>query len=238
MEDESYTLNEMFIKLQLLQESNRILKEDTGFIRTSIGTWKADRGDIEPRCESDLERHFWHVVLNDGTGQFEDYDCQVKAGRYRLDSAFKISGKWIGIELDGSEFHDKTRDSRRDTWILENTEIAEIIRIPYAAMTYYPHATMGAIGDWHREFRTAEVRVENYTLPWRCILEDIEKTRCREHDDTYPYRSLDEYFDYAEATYETWKTRENEALAGSPKGIYLCWNIRPITRMVKNEKRM
>lgn len=228
---EPFTMHDMFVALNLHLERNEILKKTTGFIRTPNGMRKADREEIYSRCESVLEEFFWDTVLNQRTGPFEDYDCQFIAGKYRVDSAFKTGGKWIAIELDGAEYHNKKRDHIRDTWILANTEITEIIRVPYAAMAYYPNATMGAISDWHREFRTDKVMAEDFTVPWRRILEDIERAQMT--DEMYPFRNLDEYLDYAEATFETWKAGKNEAIAGSPKGIYLHWKIRPITRTVR-----
>jgi hypothetical protein len=216
------------------QKRNALLAEETGFIETSVGQRHYQRQPIRDRFESVLEHDFWHEVLTHRTGKFEDYDCQFRVGIYRLDAAFKINGRWIGVELDGAQFHNSTKDAIRDREILSTGKIHEIIRIPYAAMTYYPHATMGALGDWHDEFKTVYVRDCSTVLDWgsvndriRCFTEEIKDANDCEHR-LYIQGSIDEIC--IGNAFQTWISFESHAIVGTPESIFQGWNIKPITR--------
>lgn len=103
------------------------------------------------KSESPLERSFW-LYSHRFAGPFVSIQSQKKIGCFRLDAFFETETARIGIELDGAAYHDQNEDYRRDREILRSGLVDEIIRIPFAAITYYPNATCCVLAAWHNEF--------------------------------------------------------------------------------------
>lgn len=48
----------------------------------------------------------------------------------------------VGWEVDGKQWHNESRDAIRDKWILANSDIKQIVRIPAAALLFYRDACL------------------------------------------------------------------------------------------------
>lgn len=95
------------------------------------------------RCESPVEGDLLHCLLK---GYFaSDIQQQYKVGRYRIDF---VTADGVGWELDGKKYHDKERDWLRDGWILQNSEIQQIIRVQAAALMFFRDACLAVIGHF------------------------------------------------------------------------------------------
>ena len=178
--------------------------------------------------DSILEREFWCMASRRWNFDFADVRGQLKAGRYRCDAGFRIGGEWVAIELDGTAYHDQEYDSHRDQWILANTDVKEIVRIPYAAMTYFPEATFSVLESWH------PTEFEMYAVEYSCLHEDdfmrwLEKPKT----ESFPFDSIDDYLEYAHVNNEVWSATESTGWAQSPKAYLQNWNTKPIKRTTR-----
>lgn len=67
----------------------------------------------------------------------------------RQNSAFKPT---VGWEVDGKKWHDEERDRHRDNWILRNSDIRIIVRIPAAAIMFFRDACMAGLSKFMSSF--------------------------------------------------------------------------------------
>lgn len=73
----------------------------------------------------------------------------TKCGKFRLDFIVELEdGKKIGIECDGEEFHDQSRDEWRDAAILGSTDIYEIYRIKGSDIQYHLEDVLYVLSIW------------------------------------------------------------------------------------------
>lgn len=177
--------------------------------------------------ESPLEESFWHRFNFQCRGPFEHAQSQKQIGDYRVDAFFICSGKRIVVELDGKAFHDAAADADRDSWLLHSGEVDEIIRIPYAAMTFYGDATMRILEEWHPEFAVAH----NWFLVDRHELnEEINHVRNCVNGDWLG--DVHGWLDWADGVFDVWAAIGDFGIACSPKAILKGWDVTPITRQV------
>lgn len=90
-------------------------------------------GPFSP-CESPLEDIFLEEfcrVADDQIRIWRQYDCQTRAGSFRLDFALgHVSrGPQLGIECDGRDFHSTVRDAKRDAAIVAAGIVDKIYRL-------------------------------------------------------------------------------------------------------------
>jgi very-short-patch-repair endonuclease len=176
-------------------------------------------------CESVLECEFWYWVRK--TDKMErEANRQVQIAGFRVDSLFWDAGQSIVVELDGKQFHqDKRKDWERDKALLRCVDC--VIHIPYAAMHFYPHATMQVLASWYPRFKLRGIDLCCLTVPeFGAELE--------QHSDITAKR---EYVDSVESAYEIWWSCETFGMACSPKAWLhrTSWKTEPIRRYVKHD---
>lgn len=71
-----------------------------------------------------------------------EIELQARVDRYRVDF---VTADNVGWEVDGSQFHERPKDEIRDRWILSNSSISKIVRVPAAALWHFPNATATVI---------------------------------------------------------------------------------------------
>lgn len=123
-------------------------------LSTPEGALRHDKSCMVSRgaetSESPLEDMFWHFMRKTDVDKWDSIDGQHQIGRRRLDAMFVTQGRSIDIELDGKEFHqDERADMERDRSLILDYGVDEVIRIPYAAMMFAPHATFKILATWH-----------------------------------------------------------------------------------------
>jgi very-short-patch-repair endonuclease len=149
--------------------------------------------------ESGLEQSFWHSFFK-CIGPFSFYSPQYVINPYRLDGIVVTQSRRIGIELDGKAFHNKQRDWERDKYILQTGQLDEIIRIPYAAMTYFRDGVFRILSHWHIEFafRSFDMMV----MSWGDFCNEMQVSRADAYFDERQFRRdiepLYEIFDVEE----------------------------------------
>ena len=92
------------------------------------------------------------------------YETQVEvstlAGMFRLDAVLNVASHRIGLEVDGSEYHDSYEQQVRDTWrdalILGSQAVAAIYRLPGYAVDRWPYETIEAFCLAERRFGGVE----------------------------------------------------------------------------------
>lgn len=163
-------------------------------------------------AESPLEELFFHNLVQRGCGSFTSVIPQFEVGRRRVDLMVECESSLcrVGIELDGAAYHDADRDWYRDMEILESGLVDEIIRIPYAAAWFYPHATFAVLGEWHPEFK----RYHNSTVSWAELLETVKSMTQAN------YASEMEAIDSIEYCVEVYKADASMGFACSPKTAF------------------
>jgi hypothetical protein len=87
---------------------------------------------LDPPFESPLEENFARSILkyvDDAVTLGKQMEVNTLCGRFRLDFVAIRSGRAIGLECDGAEFHPSTlRDEWRDAMILGDASITSIYR--------------------------------------------------------------------------------------------------------------
>lgn len=177
-------------------------------------------------CESLLECQFWYYVRK--TAAMERKAArQVKVGRYRVDSLFDCDGKSVVVELDGKQFHNRDDDYRRDMDLL--MAVDAVIRIPYAAMTFYPQATFAYLATLYRRF---ELPQDVFCMTVAEFQQELDRQDYGDGD----FRCQAEYVDWAEPNFELWGAF---GWIGSPKAWLHKWNVTPIqVRETSDRHRM
>jgi hypothetical protein len=90
--------------------------------------------------ESPLERLFHDQLLKRiplGVTIEPQVEVRTLCGTFRLDFMVQVSGRRVGLEVDGKEFHDEWRDEWRDAMILGDSQADEIIRFRGCDLTYH-----------------------------------------------------------------------------------------------------
>lgn len=73
------------------------------------------------------------------------YNVSTSNGNYRLDIVLEKEGDYLGIEIDGKNWHDVKKDCIRDKYIVKDTEINKIVRFTGADATFIPAFCVGFI---------------------------------------------------------------------------------------------
>ncbi len=109
-------------------------------------------------CESVLECEFWYWLRKTDLGEKKALR-QFPIGSHRVDCLIGCGDDLVVVELDGKEFHQHRteEDLQRDAELL--TKVDAVIRIPYAALHYYPRATFELLGTWYERFRLRGIDV-------------------------------------------------------------------------------
>lgn len=105
--------------------------------------------------ESPLEKRFLHAALKylaKETKLQQQVEAATEHGLFRLDMTIESeSGRPVGIELDGRDFHDSLRDLWRDAAILKAGVVDRILRISGKYVFRYPSVVwslVGALEPW------------------------------------------------------------------------------------------
>jgi very-short-patch-repair endonuclease len=152
------------------------------------------------KSESELEKAFWlRAAKTHGT--FDRVDSQKQIGPYRVDSYFEINGQRLAIELDGAAYHEATRDNERDSFILRNGLVDQIIRIPFAAMFHYRDATFAVLERWVPEF-ASEMPI--HCIPYKAFLDELNKAsqEIGSYGRYSDFFSVNEFIEWADGFYE------------------------------------
>jgi very-short-patch-repair endonuclease len=172
------------------------------------------------KCESDLECKFWWHVKSSNAFRSGLLESQVVVGKYRVDAMATVGSYRIGIELDGKKFHDPKRDAVRDRELLKS--IDGVIHIPFAAVAYYPDATMAAIGSWFPA-------LYHYRGGWVFTRDELIECLANLEGDG-DYYTEDLWLDAFDANYEVWwPLNEDTCLIGSPRAFVNGWKLQAVT---------
>lgn len=182
-------------------------------------------------CESLLECAFWYQIRK--TSEGENFALrQVSIGPYRVDSLFDCAGDLVAVELDGAAYHDPDEDAKRDAILLRWVD--RIIRIPYAAMTYFPHATMRILSQWHGRFALRAYDI--FCVSEQEFRDEMDVANGRIGEDGYEFADIYKWLDWADPNYEIWKIdSRGRGFAMSPKAYLYTWNVKPIRRFNRGE---
>lgn len=93
------------------------------------------------QCDSPIEDNLFHEVHKFASDQVAlDSQCEIKtqSGTFRIDFVLRhrTTGRPIGIECDGKEFHDLEKDAKRDAAIMATGQLAALYRV-YGKDCYY-----------------------------------------------------------------------------------------------------
>lgn len=180
-------------------------------------------------CESVLECAFWYWLRKTKLAE-RGAHRQVQVGRYRVDAMVECDGANVVVELDGKMWHtDKRKDWERDKVLLSTVDA--VIHIPYAALTFYPHATFSVLAFWHQRFK-----LRGKSLTCLSAVEFAAELN-QSMGDCLDKQLQREFLEQVELQYEIWHAAETFGWAGSPKAWIhrLEWNTSPITRMVRRK---
>lgn len=89
------------------------------------------RPEYAPPYESPIEEIFaYNIVkyLDEGVTFKKQESVDTSCGKFRLDFIVTRSGRSIGVECDGEEYHSPLRDEWRDAMILETGPVVAIYR--------------------------------------------------------------------------------------------------------------
>lgn len=179
-------------------------------------------------CESFLECDFWYWARKTSDCE-RNAHRQFQIGKYRVDSLFYCDGQKVVVELDGKEFHqDKRKDLERDKEILRTVDC--VIRIPYAAMHFYPQATFCCLASWYPRFKIRAIPSSCFSSEE--LQEEIDKL------DPYEPTARRQWIEDVEADYEVWYACDTFGFAGSVK-VWLArghWNTAMIKRQQKPDR--
>ena len=145
----------------------------------------------------------WHALAKTGIR----FAQQVQMLGYRLDFVIFLDGE-VALEIDGAQYHDPKRDARRDEQLLRSGRLAEIIRIPAAAVLYFRDATMKVLSKWHPGLRSPEF----VFMPERAMQEANQIIASLPFVGEAESREAAYHFAYGEAASVT----EKQAVVGSP----------------------
>lgn len=180
---------------------------------------------INSASESVLEDLWWHMASK--CRELPPGVAQYRVGRWRIDAAYTINTRVIGIELDGKTYHDYERDKERDMAILATGEVHEIIRIPFAALEYFTHATMKMLSYWHSEFNLPDHL-------WVFSIEEWDNQIRKVERDIWEWgnggQSIDQFIDECDGTYSIWHADEHSGFVCGPKSYANDWKKHIIER--------
>lgn len=94
-----------------------------------------------PPYDSPIEDKFAHHYVKYASGDVDmnpQFEVTTLCGRFIIDFVLSTSdGRRVGIECDGQEFHDESRDEWRDAMILGEGHVDAIYRLRGSDITYY-----------------------------------------------------------------------------------------------------
>ena len=87
---------------------------------------------FDPPYDSEIEEIFiWNVIkyLNGRIKIIPQYEIPTTHGCFKIDFAIILKDKIVGIECDGKDYHEITRDRWRDAIILNKSNVSDIFRL-------------------------------------------------------------------------------------------------------------
>ena len=96
-------------------------------------------------CESPIEEDFlrcYYNVKSECVSINGQTNCQTKRGTFWLDFVLNDGQRKIGIECDGKQFHNETRDKLRDDSILETGLVDVIYRVPGKSLWFHTYEAL------------------------------------------------------------------------------------------------
>lgn len=131
------------------------------------------REGILAACQSVAEADFLHVLLKAIPAL--EVRSQVALGQFRGDFVYQSGSHRILFEVDGKKFHDHKRDVQRDLWILNNTDVTNVVRIPAAIVHYFRDAMMGVLAEWFSCFARWENHLRYRAEELEPIIEKVSE---------------------------------------------------------------
>ena len=111
---------------------------------------------LDPPYESPLEEAFAHNVikyLDDGVTLGKQMEVNTICGQFRIDFVAERSGRRIGLECDGADFHPSPlRDEWRDAMILGDGPIVSIYRFRGKDVFSRVEDCLFILSAWERRF--------------------------------------------------------------------------------------
>ena len=105
-----------------------------------------------PPYDSPIEDEFaltYTKYINENVDFRAQEIVYTKCGQFRIDFIVELEDKRkIGIECDGEEFHDKSRDEWRDAAILGDTDVYGMYRINGADIQYHLEDVLYILSIW------------------------------------------------------------------------------------------
>lgn len=87
--------------------------------------------DVDSRAEFNV---YWSLQKISACEIIPQYQVEP----YRVDFLLRRPNGMIAIEIDGKEWHSSERDSKRDKYILENSDISDIVRFTGTDASFTP----------------------------------------------------------------------------------------------------
>ena len=113
----------------------------------------------------------------------------------------------VAWEVDGKSWHDEHKDTIRDKWIIDNSDIEQIVRIPAAALLYFRDACLAALAKKFPSF----LRFDGFCKSVDERIEEAEHIADEIDEGHYCESVADEF-----AEGECVQVSGNEIIVGSP----------------------
>lgn len=120
-----------------------------------------------PPYDSPIEEDFaYNVVkyLKENVVFDKQVSVQTPKGNFRLDFKLSFEDCAIGLECDGKEFHDECRDEWRDSLIIGEGLVDDIIRIPGRDIHRRIHICLYQIAEFYPDFFSERGKINIETL--------------------------------------------------------------------------
>jgi hypothetical protein len=137
----------------------------------------------EPPYDSPIEDRFAHHYVKYASDEVEmkpQVEVKTLCGRFILDFVLSTSdGIRIGIECDGREFHDESRDEWRDAMILGEGHVDVMYRLRGSDITYFIEDIlylMVVLDPFLFSFRA----MENLKVLASTEIQEIDKGHCKD----------------------------------------------------------
>lgn len=217
--------------------SSEITMRKINLPRFDLGTYFASAAASYAKCESPAERNLLDLLCKTemrieqqySVGRFR-IDAVTGAdtfaepvpfdGCYTLAEAYEemfrvrelaipepVFCPMVGWEVDGKQFHEESRDSARDKWILENSDVRQIVRIPAAALLYFRDAVLCGLAAKFPAFVSFRSRIH----PLDVWMEEADNIADRIENREYSQEQADWFADA-----ECCDVFDNEIHVGSP----------------------
>lgn len=98
-------------------------------------------------CDSPIEEQFlwdYQKVANDRVALRRQHECDTQLGRFRVDFVITDThgSRKIGVECDGRDFHDVSRDAQRDLAIVSAGVLDKVYRLRGSDIHWRIHDTL------------------------------------------------------------------------------------------------